>query len=651
MIPNTDPSGTVKPSDLAAALLAVDTSSITPELKQSVSLFTGLFLDVARVFPNYVTQDLQYLVERTAREGKGFILETLPMLGKAFETCLITQKALIVPDGFKIRRGTRLPVFLHELFREVLSKDTGVPLSQFDYGHLPKRRNSDDFDKADYAVYFIRQICLMWSKVETSVSAEKQKNCLDSFVKRISTVPDISLDSEIARETRAILTRVFSTTSETLDELKAFVTKPWGRQGPGAVAGRERGSDKWSFLEWPGLPKDLFLWNGKNYIQSEFVPKQPPSRVCLVPKDFRSPRVICIEPKENQFAQQGLMDILYRHCHEVPITRRSISFIDTARSRGMCYNYTYATIDLKDASDTVSVKLARLVLPRWIFRLVTRYRTRQVSVSSKTILSHCLATMGNATCFPLETLIFWAISTAVVENIWRSHSSTVRQHLKRDVRVFGDDIIVPLWACEAVSESLIAAGFSINESKTCSFSLVRESCGEWVFNGKVNKIVRFRSLNVKDHRSFIQWLDQITDLGDWCNTHHLYETVFTALHQYKDLIRKTYPTFLRRRFNTDLWRVEMYVPQFVQRGRISGLEDYAGLYAWHVQNCRTPFLSGARKRVKMSWQSVSHKWIQFITTSEEGLEENRLGFIPMICGRNARKNNKAFKSRGTDMSQ
>jgi len=617
------PSGTI--SDLWARW---ESSSMKVTYRAQSRLYRALFCDIARHFPNFVLQDFSYLLLRIEKEGGSFYLEKLPELGKAFETSLITNERFIAPNGWELLNGTRLPKFLNQLFKQLMNDD-GSPLWSYQFGRIGILRNSDQSIVSEKqrthiirAVQYIRQCCMMWSKVEmfTDVSdsmfspkgaklCAKSQKALDGFVTRVSTefkVDNLEISDRL-NEARRLLRCVFTTASPELEELKDFVKNPWGRQGPGAVAGREVGCEKWSFEKWPGLPRQLFTWRDGMDCEVRPVLRQPDARVCLVPKDFRGPRVICIEPKENQFAQQGLMDILYRLVSRCALTNRSISFLDTEVSRAACFDYRYATIDLKDASDTIHLVLARLLLPRWIFKLVTRYRSRGVETpDNQVVKTTCLATMGNATCFPLETLLFWALSLGTMIILRDSFPIRMHKHLNFDVRVFGDDIIVPLWACDEVARTLESVGLLLNTSKTCQFSLVRESCGEWVFAGEAIKIVRFRSLDVSDHRSFVQWRDLRIDLlhCDKENLSAMGEEMLELLQEYVLDRSKNYPKFFKTRWNKNLQRLEVYAPVFVQQGRLRELVDAAGLYAWHVHNDRTPCLKGARKRVIMRWQDT-----------------------------------------------
>lgn len=591
-------------------------------------LYRALFCDIAQQFPNFASLDFTHLLSLIDNWGESSYLDSFSSLGKLVETSLITGENLVIPTGWKMKKGTRLPKFCYQLFKELFNDD-GSPSGSIDISTGTFMINNHgcseaQLSRATSACLFLRQMFMMWSKAEvyadvnnydlstpSAKACAKTKKAVDDFVKRVSNKHAfINADCYgTLREARRLLRTVFNTASPERDELVDFIVKPWGRHGPGAVAGREHGGEKWSFNKWPGLPHQLFSWRDGCDCEVAVVEKQPAARLCVVPKDFRGPRVICIEPKENQFAQQGLMDILYRLVHRCSLTNRSISFLDVEDSRRACYDYKFATIDLKDASDCISLALARLILPRWVFKLVTRYRSRGIITPIGLVESGCLATMGNATCFPLETLIFWAIALGAMIEVRESFHARQRKYLNLEIRVFGDDIIVPIWACDYVARMLTAAGLVINTNKTCAFSPVRESCGEWVYNGREIKIVRFKSLDVVDHRSFTQWLSLYKDLDVPCVNKYmgsLREEILSILKDYWERQKKTYKKFGLLRYNRSLCRMEIYAPSLVQRGRLQKLDGYTGLYAWHVHNDGTPYLRGAHNRVKMRWQDSTY---------------------------------------------
>lgn len=556
---------------------------------QSV-LYRALFVDLASHFPNHAYADFLYLITRYRNEGDNFTLSALPSLGKAFETCIITGEKLIIPSGFEAFAQTGQPKFLRDLFAEVID-ESGLPISD----------NTDKTwsGRAWIACQFIRQVCLMFSKVRSDASlSSKSDKAIHDFLDRVTTVKELNLVDSMTRDTikeaHELLRRVFSCESEALSELKSFQKEPWGRHGPGAVACKEGPGEKWSFMDWPGLPKQLFVWAEGKAINSLFIPKQPASRVIAVPKDFRGPRVICIEPKENQFAQQGIWDILQRHVHECALTRRSINFRSVAKNRKSCYNYNMATIDLKDASDNLSLTLSRVLLPKWVFSLFTRYRTRRIKYKGTSRPYSAFATMGSAVCFPLQTLVFWALSLGAMLVIRNSFPLRQRKHLDVSLQVFGDDIIVPMWCADALCKVLQDCGLIVNSSKTCIFSPVRESCGEWVYAGRNCPVFKFKSAQIDDDLSWLAWRDQFEDLSGLVNLPALNESIAELLW-FKARVWKT-------RYNKTLDRLEVKAPRVIRLGARKELTDYAGLYAWHVGNDRIPYLKGTRERVVKRWQ-------------------------------------------------
>jgi hypothetical protein len=80
--------------------------------------------------------------------------------------------------------------------------------------------------------------------------------------------------------------------------------------------------------------------------------------------------------------------------------------------------------------------------------------------------------MGNGFTFPLESLIFWAITCVACGTKARD-----------SVTVFGDDIICPASYIDDVTKALELCGFSVNLKKSYWDGPFRESCGCDYFNG------------------------------------------------------------------------------------------------------------------------------------------------------------------------
>lgn len=132
----------------------------------------------------------------------------------------------------------------------------------------------------------------------------------------------------------------------------------------------------------------------------------------------------------------------------------------------------YATIDLESASDTVADNLVKLLLPPAWYDLLDSLRSPMTSVDGRWVKLEKFSSMGNGFTFELETLLFWAISSEC-QVPWLEH----------EVRVYGDDIIVPTSSAKDVVSALTYFGFSCNKEKTFVEGAFRESCGSDYFQG------------------------------------------------------------------------------------------------------------------------------------------------------------------------
>lgn len=224
--------------------------------------------------------------------------------------------------------------------------------------------------------------------------------------------------------------------------------------------------------------------------------------VTAVPKDSKSQRIICKEPVVLQYFQQGLARALRTVVRNSP-WRSQFCFHDQTPNqqdarRGSIDN-SLATLDLKQASDSVDLNtivqaLRRLPrLRRWILMTrSTHFVFPKKGKKREVVRSKILAPMGSGICFDLESLFFLAIARAAVH---RTLGSRVR-----DVRVFGDDIIVPSEAAEAVINDLEIFGFTVNKEKSFITGKFRESCGKEWYDGVDVTPIYFRVVDPRDAR-------------------------------------------------------------------------------------------------------------------------------------------------------
>jgi len=191
------------------------------------------------------------------------------------------------------------------------------------------------------------------------------------------------------------------------------------------------------------------------------------SKATTVPKDATKDRFIAIEPSLNMWWQLGVGALirarLRRHGidlkHQADRNRLRVRF---AQATGL------ATIDLSMASDTVSKKLVRYLLPKEWAHLLELFRSPQMNVDGTWLTLEKFSSMGNGYTFELETLLFYAVAKAFDD----------------DPYVFGDDIICRQDVAPSVIRTLNVFGFSVNGGKTYLAGSFFESCGSDYWHGR-----------------------------------------------------------------------------------------------------------------------------------------------------------------------
>jgi hypothetical protein len=197
------------------------------------------------------------------------------------------------------------------------------------------------------------------------------------------------------------------------------------------------------------------------------------SRHDTVPKDSKTDRNILVEPRMNAFLQKGVGTFIRKRLRSVSVDLNDQSINQSLALRA--YDELLATVDLKAASDSVSVELVRDLLPREWFEYMDRIRSRFFCFEDRNSWTKLekFSSMGNGFTFELESLIFWAIGDAV-----------------RDMyddclpfSVYGDDIIVSQKLAPIVVDVLGSVGFQVNDDKSFLSGDFFESCGKHYFKG------------------------------------------------------------------------------------------------------------------------------------------------------------------------
>lgn len=211
------------------------------------------------------------------------------------------------------------------------------------------------------------------------------------------------------------------------------------------------------------------------------------SKVVTVPKDAVIDRVIAIEPSINLMAQHGMAAMLGRYCSKWGITLHAQQYNQKLALKASELGFHpdgFATLDLSSASDSITVEFVERMIPVGWRVLLDAARTKYVKVegSDELLLSLSYSTMGNAFTFPLQCLLFEALTRAsLIETSSYDYVNVGKNDEKRAVlkehQVYGDDIIVPLSAAGPLMEVLNFCGFELNQEKSFITGFFRESCG------------------------------------------------------------------------------------------------------------------------------------------------------------------------------
>lgn len=199
------------------------------------------------------------------------------------------------------------------------------------------------------------------------------------------------------------------------------------------------------------------------------------NKIQFVPKTARTFRGIATEPLLNGFLQKGV-DITMR----IRLKRIGLDLSKQEPNAELARlgsiddsDDGFVTIDLRGASDGLSIELIRELLPPEWFRLLNQLRSREYELKGSVHRFHKFCSMGNGFCFPLETLVFAAACRAV---------GAGRPGI--DFRVYGDDIVVRKKYAADLIALLCYLGFSTNKEKTFLQGPFRESCGSDYFGGE-----------------------------------------------------------------------------------------------------------------------------------------------------------------------
>lgn len=386
--------------------------------------------------------------------------------------------------------------------------------------------------------------------------------------------------------------------------------------GPGAVSDKPLDGDKYSFPTWPRVIEDMFpanyftAANWRLYEERPICPRKHHAKLCAVPKDIEKPRLIASEPVVHQWLQQSLKKVMRDGFH--PIIKAMVSIEDQNPSREAALlasrDGTAATIDLSSASDRMSLWAIESLFSSTPVLLEALVRVRTNHVSDQILTGEVrelrkFAHQGNATVFPVQSVLYAlaALSASLVHEGRDLHPINARSLLRRAkrIRVYGDDIIVPVEVAPYLALILDFLGLKINSTKSHLSGGFRESCGMDAYRGyDVTPAYVSHSVPSRPGEDLVAFMEQSNNAhrkGLW----HLAEAMKEEVElKFKadllpvsstDLGVAAFFTFCdgtaarKWRFNKDLHRMD--VRGFAQKSRVAVVERVtsAGLLQYFTE--------------------------------------------------------------------
>lgn len=488
-----------------------------------IGLYRSILLDISEIHPNLrrdFERDLVRLKSLTSNHGEKVFTLFLPDLGRRFDAAL-ESGALAFDDqplSRPVNRRSSIPRLFQgmwKLFFEVdgcLKQDIDpddVRLMRTLLFACKKYRLDCDPSAVNKTVkeyYDVDQALPPpspeWDGCGDDLTAMRSRSLLDRLAYHEglfrSTLVDGS-DAWLLSVAQSMGDRISSMLGEFNPTTARF------RHGPGAVSDLRTGRGyKYSFPAWgPRLqyvfPATEFAFanlseavNTDDYEFGGLLPKEGASVLHAVPKTQKGPRLIASEPTCNQWCQQSVMNYL-NDVIKTNIIGDSIDFnrqeLSGELALSASVDKSLATVDLSSASDRLSCWLIERLFRanHSILGAFIASRTRYIinSVDKKSPKIYKLrkfASMGSALTFPVQSLTFYML--CVASGLVATDTPASRwKELARQVRVYGDDIIVPVLWLPVLKRLFELLYLKLNSSKTYSEGNFRESCGTDAYMG------------------------------------------------------------------------------------------------------------------------------------------------------------------------
>lgn len=365
------------------------------------------------------------------------------------------------------------------------------------------------------------------------------------------------------------------------------------------------------------------------------------ARWLTVDKNIDERRGIGPQAAALMWIQQGVRDWFYSVVFKSPFFRKHMPIFDRtvnqeAAKRGSKHN-TLATVDLSSASDSVSVHLVKQLFegPLRLALLLARSTCFDKEPDRKFTT---YATMGDATTFPVETIVISAcVYLAITKAVEKYRSCWVKLPFDPDDwSVFGDDIVIPNDAVVMAElyRILTLVGFKVNYDKSFVHGPYRESCGVEAYLGheiqphymrcKVDDVgARFASLISLANAMYWRGYKTSRQWFIYC-LREIGEIPFTEV---ADDNSRVYTPFLRMETQSVIWDKDVQEIKVVSHGVRSPLADksasaFNDAYAYYVHMAKKNDTSGClgkgtSKRLLDLNYTLAHGFIGYLMELEK----------------------------------
>lgn len=276
-----------------------------------------------------------------------------------------------------------------------------------------------------------------------------------------------------------------------------------------------------------GFPDE---WGTRSLSRNEF-----PSKLLAVPKTAKGPRLIASESVAHQWCQQLTKKFLEERLKSLFDTnfisfRRQDLSGDLVRQASLSRRLT--TVDLSSASDRLSCYVVERIfrrnksLLRALHATRTRWMVDTVSCQPNFLILKKFASQGTAVTFPVQTIVFFLIAITCSGFLAKKESDFFCNNricnsigrLRNKVRIYGDDIIMPVDGYADLRELLSVLGLKINEEKSFSKGYFRESCGTDCYRGDDVTPIKTTSLDPtkpQSRQSLVDYSNNLFKIGFW----------------------------------------------------------------------------------------------------------------------------------------